>query len=613
MEGPRAAGQSGANHSSTFSAQLEVVQASIRRQADVAKSLASHLAELQRDTARLSISLDNGCHTTTTIKAHVGQTTTVEKPPDIPGTVDPTLDDNTVSPALDVITKWKSMTTEKHKEPRNKWKSIADDNKFAHDAPVPDLDERMKRAATQRMESNFVLPQPPKRQGRVFADAEELKEQIRQNLVVPQIDVSVFFKEHGFCQAIVRSNRFETLSMAVVSFSALWITVDVDWNSAEMLNDAHPIFQVVAHMLCTFFVAELIIRLSAFKKMSRAFQEMWIQFDCVLVALMVFDTWVLSIIMAATGASAGGSLRILVIFRIMRLLRVLRLARVIRELPELLVIVRGVVHAGRAIMVVLTLLGFIIYVSAIIFRVLLDGTDVGKEKFDNVAQAMATLLIDCTISGARGGNIMKAVSQEHVLYGVLVFLFVLLSNITMLGVLTGLLVQTVKTVAECEKEENAVKRMADEMEDLWSLITAHDDNNDGLISEQELKDLLQDEHTARVLLSMGIDLEGMVNVSNFIFEQNAGQLTKPEFKRMVLDLRGRNHATVKDHVETRKFIEDRLSNQFQNCMDDIKDLMPASTQSPSATSQSLQNPVPQRHQMPKSTQSRQNQVCFPEA
>ena len=37
------------------------------------------------------------------------------------------------------------------------------------------------------------------------------------------------------------------------------------------------------------------------------------------------------------------------------------------------------------------------------------------------------------------------------------FIFVLIANITCMGVLSGLLVQTVKTVAECEKEEKEVK------------------------------------------------------------------------------------------------------------------------------------------------------------
>merc|ERR1711879_585928 len=100
----------------------------------------------------------------------------------------------------------------------------------------------------------------------------------------------------------------------------------------------------------------------------------------------------------------------------------------------------------------------------------------------------------------------------------------------------------------------AVKSMANHVEELWDLIVEHDEDNDDMISETELRKLLMSKTTARVMQKMGVDVEGLVNVSGFIFEQNNGKLTKQQFLRMVLDLRGKNDAKVKDHVETRKFV-----------------------------------------------------------
>merc|ERR1719396_323366 len=99
--------------------------------------------------------------------------------------------------------------------------------------------------------------------------------------------------------------------------------------------------------------------------------------------------------MAATGLQAiTGNVRIVVVFRTLRLLRVLRLGRVLRGLPELLVIVRGMSVAFRGIAVMVTLLTITIYLAAIVFRVLLDGTELGSNRFDSIPSSMGTLLIE---------------------------------------------------------------------------------------------------------------------------------------------------------------------------------------------------------------------------
>jgi len=115
-------------------------------------------------------------------------------------------------------------------------------------------------------------------------------------------------------------------------------------------------------------------------------------------------------------------------------------------------------------------------------------------------------------------------------------------------------VQTVRTVAELEKEESSVKFMTRFLEQLWTQVGAADRDEDGYIDPNELRLLLEDRQVAKILHKIGVDLDGLVNAAEFSFDLNGGTLTKPQFKRMVLDLRGKNAAKVKDHVETRKFI-----------------------------------------------------------
>merc|ERR1719362_496134 len=227
-----------------------------------------------------------------------------------------------------------------------------------------------------------------------------------------------------------------------------------------------------------------------------------------------------------------------------------------------MVIVRGIGIALRAIAIVLMLLTGIIYVGAIVSRGLLEGTALGTIWFRDVPTAMGTLMLDCTLSGSRGTHLIREAYKESAAFAGLLLAFVLLANVTMMGVLAGLLVQTVKTVAEAEKEEKSVRDLIKRMEILWEWALKHDEDNSGTIDEMEFRNMLAGGETAKILRRMNVDVEGMVSVSGFVFEQHEGKLDKKDFMNMVLDLRGCQKATVKDHMESRKYFHAELRRIF---------------------------------------------------
>lgn len=226
----------------------------------------------------------------------------------------------------------------------------------------------------------------------------------------------------------------------------------------------------------------------------------------------------------------------------------------LQHLPELMFIVRGLGMAFRAILVVLLFLTGIIYMGAIIFRGMLEGSAFGAEWFPSVLGAMGTLMLDCTLSGARGTSLIREAYKESVVYAGLLLCFVLLANVTMMSVITGVLVQTVKTVAGAEKEEKSVKDLISTMDALWHSAMKHNEGVSGTIDEVDLRNMMSIKETALIMRQMDVDVEGMETVSGFIFEQHGGRLSRKDFLKMVLDLRGSQKATVKDHIETRKFV-----------------------------------------------------------
>jgi len=254
------------------------------------------------------------------------------------------------------------------------------------------------------------------------------------------------------------------------------------------------------------------------------------------------------------------------------MLRVLRMVRVVREVPELLLIIKGVIMAFRPIVVVMALTSLIIYGFAIVIKVALQGTEIGASRFSSVPASMATLLIDVTLSGTRGGPIMCDTWNESPLVSILLFVFVVAANITMMGVLGGLLVHTVKTVAEVEKEEFSVKEALCRFDTLWRrFLKKHDADHDGCISAPELRELFQDKQANQVLERIQVDINDLEDVSEFVFQESGGKMTKSQLQKMILDLRSKNIAKVKDHVVTRKFFQAELQ-KFCNRLGDSKDM-----------------------------------------
>merc|ERR1719410_1531612 len=102
------------------------------------------------------------------------------------------------------------------------------------------------------------------------------------------------------------------------------------------------------------------------------------------------------------------------------------------------------------------------------------------------------------------------------------------------------------------------------MEKLWNHVLNIDVDDNETINEAEFRSLMAIRQTAKILHHMDVDVEGLVNLSSFFFEQKDGSLGRKDFLNMVLDLRGSKKATVKDHVETRKFLFAELKRVIQS-------------------------------------------------
>eukprot|EP00927_Polykrikos_kofoidii_P025277 TRINITY_DN2274_c0_g1_i2.p1 TRINITY_DN2274_c0_g1~~TRINITY_DN2274_c0_g1_i2.p1 ORF type:complete len:730 (+),score=121.52 TRINITY_DN2274_c0_g1_i2:51-2192(+) len=400
-----------------------------------------------------------------------------------------------------------------------------------------------------------------------FVDAAAMKEKVRQNLCKPQHVVSDYYKKTGICQLIARSQFFDKFTLGIIALNAIWIAVDTDLNTANLLLDAHPVFVMAENLFCAYFSFEWFARYMSFNRKRDGLKDMWFVFDSMMVAMMVLETWCFTFVtLLVSGGSAGaGSGGILRVARVLRLTRMARMGRLLRAMPELMIMIKGMMAATRSVFFTLCLLLTIMYVFGVAFKQLADGTMFGSKHFSTVPQSMFTLLVYGTFLDSVGiffGELLN----EHFALNILFCVFVLLGSLTVMNMLVGVLCEVVSAVAATEQEEMLVTYVNDKLSKVMAML---DTDGGGTISKREFIEILDNVDAVRCLNDVGVDVFGLVDLADYIFEDDDSknedevELDFSKFMEVVLQLRGTNQATVKDVVDLRKFMRQAMMENYK--------------------------------------------------
>eukprot|EP00929_Paragymnodinium_shiwhaense_P052959 TRINITY_DN2651_c0_g2_i1.p1 TRINITY_DN2651_c0_g2~~TRINITY_DN2651_c0_g2_i1.p1 ORF type:complete len:846 (+),score=209.53 TRINITY_DN2651_c0_g2_i1:81-2618(+) len=403
-----------------------------------------------------------------------------------------------------------------------------------------------------------------------FVDAAAMKEKVRQNLSKPQHVVSDYYKDYGICQLIARSQMFDKCTLTIIALNAIWIAVDTDLNDAAMLIEAHPVFVLAENFFCAFFTFEWYVRYMSFRRKRDGLKDVWFCFDSFMVCLMVNETWVFTSVTALMdGGGGGGNTGVLRVARLMRLSRMCRMARLLRAMPELMIMIKGMLAATRSVFFTLCLLVMIMYVFGIAFRQLAEGEPVAQKYFKSVGMSMRSLLIFGVFLD-NVGTLAVDLSECAVYLSVMFFLFILIGSLTVMNMLVGVLCEVVSAVAATEQEEMLVTYVHDRLSQVMSMLDA---DGGGTISKKEFLQILDNVDAVRCLADVGVDVYSLVDLADYIFEDDDAsngdelELDFCKFMEVVLQLRGTNQATVKDIVDLRKFMRLGIQENYKQSCD----------------------------------------------
>merc|ERR1719210_703375 len=102
---------------------------------------------------------------------------------------------------------------------------------------------------------------------------------------------------------------------------------------------------------------------------------------------MILETWVLAVVLAFAGANetkTGGNLSntsILRLFRLVRLARMARMAKLVHLMPEMMILIKGMMVATQTVFYTLCLLCLIVYIFGIAFMQLTRSTPLQESYF----------------------------------------------------------------------------------------------------------------------------------------------------------------------------------------------------------------------------------------
>ncbi|CAJ1422069.1 unnamed protein product [Effrenium voratum] len=241
---------------------------------------------------------------------------------------------------------------------------------------------------------------------------------------------------------------------------------------------------------------------------------------------------------------------------------------------ELLTLVNGMRAASRAVTSALMLVIGLNYVFAIVINMFLS--EVADEmnieaKFKTLGLSMWSLALHGTFADSiaeilENMRALETVGYEWTLGWSMIFVFflyVLLTNITVMNMLIGIVCEVVSEVKLKDEKNVAVDYLK---RNLRQLLIELDEDQNQQISKKELNAARNMPRAREVLKELDVDLDNLIVLTEPLFEQDvdAGreqEVTREELLNVILDMRGDRDVRMEDLVRLRCDLRRYLSRR----------------------------------------------------
>lgn len=228
---------------------------------------------------------------------------------------------------------------------------------------------------------------------------------------------------------LVEHGAFQKAVMALIVINAIALGLET---SATVMGLIGPELLVFDRAVIVFFCVEIVLRVYAHG--LRFFRDAWSLFDFVVVAITL------------TPSSDTVS--------VLRSLRVLRALRLVSAVPRLRRIVAALLHAVPGVGAIGALLLLVFYIFAVITTKLFGAAF--PAWFGTIGASMYTLFQVMTLESWSMG-IVRPVMEVHSWAWVVFVCFIVLSSFTVLNLFIAIIIDSMQTLHDVEKEETVVE------------------------------------------------------------------------------------------------------------------------------------------------------------
>eukprot|EP00927_Polykrikos_kofoidii_P045331 TRINITY_DN3927_c0_g1_i1.p1 TRINITY_DN3927_c0_g1~~TRINITY_DN3927_c0_g1_i1.p1 ORF type:complete len:667 (+),score=98.84 TRINITY_DN3927_c0_g1_i1:1633-3633(+) len=311
---------------------------------------------------------------------------------------------------------------------------------------------------------------------------------------------------------VVLDPKFDIGITCVVVFNALLVGLQVQ-DHATNLGEESETLQIAEYVCTCIFTAELLLRTIGMKgRICSKEQRLWTVIDTALVILgvadMMFDIMQVELLPESSQDDTGIARQyssIAKIAKVMQLTRFIRVLRLIRFLASVRLMVIMIFGSLGSLFWLFVLISIVFYLFSVVLthgatewrRKSAGGADdVGQVShfFGSIENTMYTLFI-CTTGGLSWSEAALLVFDFGTFYFAVFMFFLFFIFFSVLNIVTGVFVDTAIQQAERDRSlymlqaEKAKKAL---LEDLRELLVQLDSNIDGVISESEWFERIDD-------------------------------------------------------------------------------------------------------------------------
>jgi len=400
--------------------------------------------------------------------------------------------------------------------------------------------------------------------GQLFKEMHEIERHKRFSTFLEPEEDSYDRSDPGPVSRLAINPHFMNVTLLVISFNAIWIGIDSDYNKSTALKDAALVYIVMENFFCFFFTFELVVRFIALKRKIYFYRDRAFVFDLILLILMVLETWIIPLVIEGSGGP-----KLLMLMRLFRLLRLTRMARLMRFFPELLYQIRAMAAAGRSVSTAVILLLFWTYLMAIIISMFYGKDMKFRKNYGTVLEAsyslimQGTLLDDCT-------DAFRALGDGDVGLWIIFTLYVLCSSWMLLNMLLGVMCEVVTITKNTERENAKIEESSKMLTEVFSEI---DEDGTGTVSQKEFDQMKEKKKVLEALDILSVEPKHLLALSEALFESDdphapGRELSFEEFLEVVSHMRPENVASV---LDISQFITSTKKSQ-RSCMTTVDEL-----------------------------------------